>query len=110
MRGLQNKGQFAQGGMRHNGLQHVLAATELGIAQVSPADHLVAVLMRATRVLGVVDMDRLQAFETHNAVEDVYKRQDPDPALGEGASDPPQPVRASAPTIAKDAMHIPIRF
>ena len=30
MRGFQNKGQFAQGGMRHNGLQHVLAATEHG--------------------------------------------------------------------------------
>lgn len=51
------------------GAQNVLAATELGIAQVSPADHLMAVLMRATRVLGVVDMDRLQALETHNAVE-----------------------------------------
>lgn len=66
---LQNERQIPQRRMRHDGTQHMLAAAQLGIAQIPAADDLVTVLVGTAGILGVVDVHGLEAIEPHHAVE-----------------------------------------
>ena len=47
----------------------MLAAAQLGIAQMPAADDLVTVLVGTAGILGVVDVHGLEAIESHHAVE-----------------------------------------